>query len=87
MNSIGVIPSLNTTPASSDEESKGVKPLNVVTKAQKQNNSRANEETQIERSSRNSWKTRRQRRKATQKLQEENAKSNKDVVKKQDEKK
>ena len=44
-----------------------------------------NEVTQMERSSRNTWKARRQRRKAIQacKLQEENAKFDNEVVKKQ----
>ena len=48
-----------------------------------------NEETQIEKSSRNSWKAQRQRCKATlaHKTQEEKAKSNKEIVRRQEEEK
>ena len=57
LNAIEVIPSLNTTPTPSGEESEGVRPMNVVTQAQAQNNPMENKETQAERSSRNTWST------------------------------
>ena len=56
LNAAEVIPSPKATPTPSGEESEGVKPLNVVTQAQAQNNPMIIEETQMERSSRNSWK-------------------------------
>ena len=46
INSINVIPSLDTTLTPSDEESKRVKPMNVVTQAQKKNNKRIKKEIQ-----------------------------------------
>ena len=76
---MNVILSPDTTPLPSGEESEGVKSVNVVTRAQARNNPGINEETQTERSSRNSWKARRQRRKTaqTRKLQELKDKSDK----------
>ena len=56
LNLIKIVPSPKTTPTPSGEESEGVKPLNVVTQAQKLNNLGINEETKIEKTSRNSWK-------------------------------
>ena len=53
LNLVNVIPSLDTTPVPSGEESEGVKPVNVVTRAQARNNPMINEETQMERSSNN----------------------------------
>ena len=72
MNTVNVIPSPKTTPVPSGEESEGVKPVNVVTRAQARSNPMINKETQMERSSKNTWKARRQRRKVAQerKLQE-----------------
>ena len=64
LNTMNVIPSPETTHVPSDEESEGVKPVNVVTQAQARHNPMINEETQIERSLRNTWKARRQRQKA-----------------------
>ena len=59
LSSIDVIPSLNTMPTLSGEESEGMKPVNVVTQAQARDNLMTNKETQTERSSRNTWKPRR----------------------------
>ena len=67
MNTVNVILSPDTTPLpTSEEESEGVKPVNVVTRAQARNNPMRNKETQMERSSNNTWKARRQRQKAAQ---------------------
>ena len=59
--------------------------MNVATQAQARNNLMINEESQTERSSRNTWKARRQRQKAAhaRKLQEQKDKSDNEVVKKQ----
>ena len=46
LNSIEVIPSLDTTPTPSGKESEEVKPLNAATRAQKQKNLGINKETQ-----------------------------------------
>ena len=54
LNMIKFIPSPKTTPTPSGEEIEGIKPLNLVTWAQAQNNTQINEETQIEKSLRNS---------------------------------
>ena len=59
LNIVNVISSPKTTPVPSGEESEGVKPLNVVTQDQARNNPMINEKTQMERSSRNTWKARR----------------------------
>ena len=53
LNTMNVIPSLETTHVPSEEESDGVKPMNVVTQAQARNNPMINKETQMERSLRN----------------------------------
>ena len=89
VNTVNVIPSPKTTPVPSGEESEGVKPVNMVTQAQARNNPMINKETQIERSSRNTWKARKQRQKAAQacKLQEQKEKLDKEVVEKQKEEK
>ena len=89
VNTVNVIPSPKTTPVPSGEESEGVKPVNVVTRAQARNNPMINKETQTERSSNNTWKARRQRQKAAQerKLQGQIEKSDKEVVEKQNEEK
>ena len=82
LNTIEVIPSSDTTPTSSREETKGVKLLNVVNQAQKYNNYRINKETKIEQSSWNTWRARRKRWKVAQKLCAKKAKADKEVVKK-----
>ena len=89
LNAVNVIPSPDVTPIPSGEESEGVKPVNVVTQAQARKNPMINEGTQIERSSRNTWKARRQRQKAAQarKLQKQKEKSDKEVVEKQNKEK
>ena len=60
---------LETIPSSSGNESKGSKPVNVVTRAQAQQQAAQPtiEEEKSKRSSPNSWKARRQRRVATKK--------------------
>ena len=84
LNTTNVILSPDVTPIPKGEESEGVKPMNVVTQAQARNNPMIKKETQMEKSLRRTWKARRQRQKAAQacKLQEENAKSDNEVVKK-----
>ena len=61
LNTVNVIPSPNTTLVPSGEEIEEVKLVNVVTQAQPKNNPMINKETQTEKSSRNTWKARRQR--------------------------
>ena len=78
---------LETIPSSSGTESEGLKPMNVMTRAQKQNQQEPSEENQTERSSKNSWKARRQRRNAAKKQREEKAKSNMEDVAKQNKEK
>ena len=58
LNTMSAISSPETTFVLSGEESEGVKPVNVVTQAQAQKNPMKNEEIQMERSSRNTWKAR-----------------------------
>ena len=74
LNTMNVIPSLETTPVPSGEESEGVKPVNMIIGAQARNNPMINEEIQIEWSSRNTWKVKRQRTKGYAILQTPRAK-------------
>ena len=66
---------LETIPSSSGNESEGAKPVNVVTRAQAQEQvaQPTIEEGKSERSSPNSWKVRRQRRVVAKKRREEKA--------------
>ena len=87
LNTMNVILLPKTTPVPSGLESEGVNLVNMVTQDQDRNNPKINEETQIEKSSRNTWKARRKRCKATQapKLPNQKDKSDNEVVKKQQE--
>ena len=78
---------VETIPSPSGTESDGAQTANAVHGAQKQTQEENKEETKMERISRNPWKARRQRHKATQKHHDEKAKSDKEVVKKEIEEK
>ena len=83
----GYTNSIQTIPSPSGTESEGAKPTNATITAKKQTQEENKEEAKTERSSKNSWKARRQRRKAAQKRRAEKAKSDEEVVKKDKEEK